>query len=324
MRSIMNRSTAAKRKIVAFVLCALMLVNIFTAAVEENPAIISVNYDGTEYSYATLASTVEEFLSIEGIQIKANDYMSHAKTAPIEDGMKIVVNVAKYVTVHDDGVTSGAITYQTTVEGVLEEFGAPLEGNDSSWPSAEESIYDGIEINVSRAKLITFTRGGTTLQYYTYNRTVEEFLDEVGVSCDSDEKVVPSSTAALYDGMTVAIKPKVDAMSTMDFGLDLSQAKRVITCEATAYTSAADECGKSDGITASGMMFRVGVVAVDRRQIPLGTKLYIESLDGKYVYGYCIAADTGGAIKGNKVDLAMNTKGECFQFGRRQVRVYIF
>ena len=324
MRSIMNRSTAAKRKIVAFVLCALMMVNIFTAAVEENPAIISVNYDGTEYSYATLAGTVEEFLAIEGIQIKANDYMSHAKTAPIEDGMKIVVNVAKYVTVHDDGVTSGAITYQTTVEGVLEEFGAPLEGNDSSWPKAEESVYDGIEINVSRAKLITFVRGGTTLQYYTYNRTVEEFLKEADISYGKNEKVVPGVETVLSDGMTVAVKPKVDAMSTMDFGLDLSQAKRVITCEATAYTSAADECGKSDGITASGMMFRVGVVAVDRKQIPLGTKLYIESLDGKYVYGYCIAADTGGAIKGNKVDLAMNTKSECFQFGRRQVRVYIF
>lgn len=324
MRSIMNRSTAAKKRIVAFVLCALMSISLFTAAVEENPAIITVNYDGTEYSYATLAGTVEDFLAIEGIQIKANDYMSHAKTAPIVDGMKIVVNVAKYVTVHDDGVTSGAITYQTTVEGVLEEFGAPLKGNDSPWPKADEAVYDGMEITVARAKLITFTCGGDTRQYYTYNNTVEEFLQEAKISYGNNEKVVPGIDAALYNGMTVAVKPRVEALSTMDFGFDLSQAKRVITCEATAYTSAADECGKSDGITASGMMFRVGVVAVDRRQIPLGTKLYIESLDGKYVYGYCIAADTGGAIKGNKVDLAMNTKSECFQFGRRQVRVYIF
>lgn len=324
MKEFMKKSTAAKKKIASIVLCALMLLSIFTAAVEDNSVIISVNYDGVEYSYFTVAETVEEFLAIEGIQVKANDYMSHAKTSPIEEGMTIVVNVAKYVTVHDDGHTYGAITYQTTVEGVLEEFGAALEGNDSCFPVADERVYDGIEINVSRAKLVTFTRDGATLQYYTYNRTVGEFLEEMGVVCDSDEKVVPEVGAALEDGMTVAVRPKVEAMSTMDFGLDLSQAKRVITCEATAYTSAADECGKSDGITASGMMFEVGVVAVDRRQIPLGTKLYIESLDGKYVYGYCIAADTGGAIKGNKVDLAMNTKSDCFQFGRRNVRVYIF
>lgn len=324
MKDFMKKSIAAKKRIMAFVLCALMTVSIFTAAVEDNSVIISVNYDGVEYSYATFAETVEEFLEIEGIQVKANDYMSHAKTALIEEGMTIVVNVAKYVTVHDDLTTYGAITYETTVEGVLAEFGAPLEGNDSSFPEKNERVYDGIEINVSRAKLITFTRDGEELQYYTYNNTVGEFLEEMGVVCESDEMVVPEVDSVLTDGMTVSVRPKVAAMSTMDFGLDLSQAKRVITCEATAYTSAADECGKSDGITASGMMFEVGVVAVDRRQIPLGTKLYIESLDGKYVYGYCIAADTGGAIKGNKVDLAMNTKSECFQFGRRNVRVYIF
>ncbi|MBR5536046.1 MAG: Fic family protein, partial [Clostridia bacterium] len=152
----------------------------------------------------------------------------------------------------------------------------------------------------------------------------KEYLRAMERSPVDEKPILQLMENALTDGMTVAVKPKVEAMSTMDFGFDLSQAKRVITCEATAYTSAADECGKSDGITASGMMFEVGVVAVDRRQIPLGTKLYIESLDGKYVYGYCIAADTGGAIKGNKVDLAMNTKSECFQFGRRPVRVYIF
>lgn len=324
MKEFMKKTITAKRKIAAIVLCALMLVSIFTAAVDDSSVIISLNYDGVEYSYSTVAETVEEFLSLEGILVKANDYMSHAKTAPIEEGMTIVVNVAKYVTVYDEGQTYGAITYQTTVEGVLEEFGAPLTGNDSSFPKKDERVYDGIEISVSRAKLITFTRDGATLQYYTYNRTVGEFLDEMGVVCGDDEKVVPSVDSLLEDGMTVAVRDKVEAMSAMDFGLDLSQAKRVITCEATAYTSAADECGKSDGITASGMMFEVGVVAVDRSQIPLGTKLYIESLDGKYVYGYCIAADTGGAIKGNKVDLAMNTKSECFQFGRRNVRVYIF
>ena len=324
MKGIMIKSAAAKRKLAAVVLCALMLVNIFSAAVEDNPAIISLSYDGVEYTYATHAGTIEEFLTIEGIQVKDNDYMSHERTAAIEDGMRITVSVAKYVTVNDEGTTYGAITYQTTVAGVLEEYAIPLEGNDSSYPAADERVYDGIEIRVSRAKLVTFTNDGGTLQYYSYSKTVGEFLDEMGFVCENDEKVVPTSDSPLLDGMTVAIKSKVEAMSTMDFGLDLSQAKRVITCEATAYTSAADECGKSDGITASGMMFRVGVVAVDRSQIPLGTKLYIESLDGKYVYGYCIAADTGGAIKGNKVDLAMNTKAECFQFGRRSVRVYIF
>ena len=66
-----------------------------------------------------------------------------------------------------------------------------------------------------------------------------------------------------------------------------------------------------------------GVVAVDPRVIPLGTRLYIETADGSYIYGNAVAGDTGGAIKGNKIDLFMNSYSECMQFGRRTVNVYI-
>lgn len=323
MKGIMRKSTAAKRKLAAIVLCTMLLVNIFSAAVEDNPAIITLDYDGVEYTYATHASTIEEFLTIEGIQVKDNDYMSHDKTAAIEDGMKIAVNVAKYVTVDDEGKVCSSVTYQTTVAGVLKEFNVPaLEGHDNAYPAADERIYDGSVILVSRAKLVTFTNEGYALQYYSFSRTVGEFIDEMGFVCDEDKKIVPEESSALVDGMTVAVRNNVEAMSPLDFGIDLSTA-RVITCEATAYTPSADECGKSDGITATGAKCEVGVVAVDPRVIPLGTKLYIETVDGSFVYGYCSAQDTGGAIKGNKVDLAMNTKSECFQFGRRKVKVYI-
>lgn len=71
------------------------------------------------------------------------------------------------------------------------------------------------------------------------------------------------------------------------------------------------------GITASGMRAGYGVVAVDPRVIPLGTRLYVEG------YGYCIAADTGGAIKGNKIDLCFNSYSEAVNYGRKNVTVYI-
>lgn len=86
--------------------------------------------------------------------------------------------------------------------------------------------------------------------------------------------------------------------------------------EATAYTKSVEE-GTSDGITKSGVPVRRGIVAVDPKIIPLGTKLYIKE------YGEAIALDTGGAIKGNKIDLYMETKKEAFEFGRRKVKVQI-
>lgn len=58
-------------------------------------------------------------------------------------------------------------------------------------------------------------------------------------------------------------------------------------------------------------------VAVDPNVIPLGSKVYVEG------YGYAIASDTGGAIKGNKIDLYMNSVQECFAFGRRTVTVHL-
>ncbi len=69
-----------------------------------------------------------------------------------------------------------------------------------------------------------------------------------------------------------------------------------------------------------------GRVAVDPDQIPYGTKLYIVSSDGRYVYGYAVAADTGGFVwngSGTTVDLYMNTYSECMSFGRRTVEIYV-
>ena len=104
--------------------------------------------------------------------------------------------------------------------------------------------------------------------------------------------------------------------------------KQVMIMEATAYDLSYESTGKMPGdkwygITASGTQARVGAVAVDPNVIPLGTKLYVESLDGTPDYGFCTAEDTGSAIKGYRIDLFFNTAEEVKNFGRRKVKVYI-
>lgn len=89
-----------------------------------------------------------------------------------------------------------------------------------------------------------------------------------------------------------------------------SKSGRTITMEATAYN-------EPGGLTASGTRARVGAVAVDPNFIPLGTRLYIEG------YGYATAEDTGGAVKGNIIDLYMNSNSEAYNWGRRPVQVTI-
>lgn len=83
-----------------------------------------------------------------------------------------------------------------------------------------------------------------------------------------------------------------------------------IIFEATAYTWTGCR-------TATGIWPSRGTIAVDPRVIPLGTELHIEG------YGPAVAADTGGAIQGQRIDLYMDTKHECLQWGRRKVEVQI-
>jgi 3D (Asp-Asp-Asp) domain-containing protein len=94
--------------------------------------------------------------------------------------------------------------------------------------------------------------------------------------------------------------------------------RRVFQMVATAYDPGPGSCpGTADGITCNGKRAGYGVAAVDPTVIPLGSKLYIEG------YGYAIAADVGGAIKGNRIDLGYNSRSGALQWGRRTVTVYV-
>ena len=91
------------------------------------------------------------------------------------------------------------------------------------------------------------------------------------------------------------------------------------TMKATAYTHTDAGCNKT---TATGTTVRWGTVAVDPRYIPYGTKMFIVTSDGSYIYGEAVAEDCGGAIKNDKIDLYMPTYSQCINFGRRTCTVY--
>ena len=91
------------------------------------------------------------------------------------------------------------------------------------------------------------------------------------------------------------------------------------TIRATAYTHTDAGC---DMTTYTGTTVHKGTVAVDPRYIPYGTRMFIVSNDGAYVYGIAVAEDCGGDIKGDRMDLYFPTFNECIQFGRRVCTIY--
>jgi 3D (Asp-Asp-Asp) domain-containing protein len=93
--------------------------------------------------------------------------------------------------------------------------------------------------------------------------------------------------------------------------------KEKFVIHASAYTAAADECGKSDGITSSGLPVAEERTLACPPAFPFGAKIYIEGI------GERRCEDRGGAIQGNHVDIYMQTKNEAFAFGRQTLEAYV-
>ena len=115
-------------------------------------------------------------------------------------------------------------------------------------------------------------------------------------------------------GLVVAGPPRTVAEAMAVTGIRKLVA--VYAMVATAYTAGSAQ-GVPTGITASGLPAHYGVVAVDPRVIRLGSRLFIEG------YGAAVAADTGGAIHGNRIDLCMDSLRSAINFGRQPVKVYV-
>lgn len=97
--------------------------------------------------------------------------------------------------------------------------------------------------------------------------------------------------------------------------------KQVLNITATAYAPGAHDNDQWGNKTFTGEQIRPGVIAVDPSVIPLGSRVYIQYPDG---HGeYAVASDTGGAIKGHRIDVAKWTVGEAQDFGLQQVKVFV-
>lgn len=105
-------------------------------------------------------------------------------------------------------------------------------------------------------------------------------------------------------------QPRVLAYGSRAYPEVTARAGDTLKVVATAYTHTGNR-------TATGIWPHRGIVAVDPRVIPLGTRLYVEG------YGYAVAQDTGGLIKGNRIDVFLDSEEEAINWGRRTVTVKI-
>ena len=194
--------------------------------------------------------------------------------------------------------TADAVAYKDVAETEEIPYNTIKRLNTSMAAGETQTVREGQNGEISRTVKIKYVNG------VEVEKTV---INETVVSNPVD-KIVEYGSAN-------TIKP-ANGGSALSY-------KYVIQCEATAYDLSPEENGGYGGQTATGVPLDKGVIAVDPRVIPLGSRVYVEALDGSWSYGYAVAADTGGAIKGKRVDLCFRTRSECIQFGRRKCRVYV-
>lgn len=301
----------------------------------------------------TFKRYVEDILEAQGIALNDGDKMNVEFGDRIKDKMEIEIYRAFPVSVTEKGETKQYKTTKKTVGEALNELGLAAKDTDITSPGYYESISANTEITLIRtaSKIVEVDEEIPYECKEVLNKALASGQSKLVQTGKVGEKKV-SYRIAYEDGVeksrekiseTVVTKPieqisqvgprkrienyqiaSAGSITTSRSG-NLSYS-RVITANATAYD--ASSCGKSPsspgyGVTATGRSAVKGVVAVDPSVIPLGTRLYIESADGSYVYGSAVAADVGSAIKGNRIDLCFNTRGEALSFGRRQVKVYI-
>lgn len=298
--------------------------------------IVTFDSNGSVTEHATSSATVGDFLRERGITPTPRDYVSPALDVPVTDRLTITYNQAKTVTLVDAKHSRTFVTTAPDVGALLESEHIRLGTSDEVTPALAASVPDRGTVRISR--VLTWQR----VEHRNIAVTEEHRLDFS--LTPGTVKVISKGQAGQRDVMvrftqrdggdvkatvvgshvTRNAKPRIVAEGVGEYeafqrfaqrGLQRTSyvAVSALTMVATAYTAG---CAGCSGITASGVPAGHGVVAVDPSVIPLGTKLYIPG------YGFAVAGDTGGAIRGNRIDLGFNSVRDALLFGRREVVVY--
>ena len=275
--------------ILAVSVMALLTQNVKALACENVTDSITVHYHGQTMKTSANGETAGELLDRLGLELSGEDMVSCGLDVVTYDGMVIVVDRVVVRQEHS-AVAIPHETHRCTDETLPE--------------GAQQVLLEGTDGELLRTSEVTYRNGvesGRTLLSETV--TKQPMAEIVGVGTARETQTMP----IIADGCI-----------TLPTGEVLTYTKTT-TVRATAYTQTDPGC---DWLTATGTNVRRGTVAVDPRFIPYGTRMFIMTPTGSYVYGIAVAEDCGGDIKGDRMDLYLPTYEECREFGRRVCTVY--
>ncbi|MEZ3454720.1 MAG: G5 domain-containing protein [Oscillospiraceae bacterium] len=260
---------------------------------------VKISVDGMNLG-VKCSGTVSDALDAAGVTVYDDDLINIGFSEPLNNSTNIVVNRVDIVEEVDVKVIEYATKYRE---------------DDSYLIGYSETVVDGEEGEIETTKRLVYV-DGELVSTAVIDKDVTDPVDEVIVVGTKEEEPEPEpEPEPVYEAPAVAAYTSDVALDANGEPISYSQ---VLTGSSCAYTA------PSGSLTSTGRTAAVGLVAVNPDIIPYGTELYITSSDGSKVYGYAIAADTGGAVMRGSiiVDLFMNSESDCYDWGRRDVNVY--
>lgn len=310
----------------------------------------------------TRQSSVGELLEENQISVGQYDRLNVPATAELEEHNTVVLRRGKPIVIVMDGEEQTVITTKANLGDALLESGYVLGEEDEVVPALDSVVTDHMRVEIVRVdyrndtsvqpiertvreqqdtslakgqtKVLEEGRDGEReiVERVLLKDGVEVSRETVSdeVKVEPQEKVIAVGTAVATPKPTAKPTPKPAKTSEKQQKAEDAGAgtingrsyKKKITVTATAYSTSPSENGGYT-VTAMGTPLRKGVIAVDPTVIPLGSKVYIQAANGSWTYGEAVAQDTGGAIKGNRIDLCYTSVSEAKKFGRQSAVVYI-
>ena len=297
---------------------------------------VKVSVDGKETIVWTTEKLVENILEEANIKVAEHDKSSLALDSEVGAENKIDIQKAFQVTLVDGKDKRQVWSTSTTVANFLENQNITLDELDRVNYEMTSKINEDSKVQVVRVEKVTDVVE-ESIAFSTKKKTDSSILKgkEKVVTKGKEGKVERKYEIVKENGKTVtktlleetvikepttevvSVGTKVVTASVSRSSSEPASGKEFYV-QATAYTP---YCAGCSGITATGINIRankgIKVVAVDPSVIPLGSKVWVEG------YGYAIAGDTGGAIKGNKIDILVHSKSEAYKWGRKTVRIKV-
>jgi 3D (Asp-Asp-Asp) domain-containing protein len=326
----LRKSQPFKRPYKWIVVCLLLAASVNLVGFAAQPKTVSIKVDGQTITLQTRALTVQGALEEAGVVLqKADGYELVGEEEKLNDGATIEVTRAMPVKVWKAGRTTEYTIGRKTVRDVLNAVGVDYKGFQV-YPGLDTEVTPDMTIHIISPtnKLTTETRD---IPYEVEMRNNDNLprgrQNVIFPGQNGQEKVtyreikVGSETVRQELNREVLSEPVPEIvevgtgnnLNMIETSRGFVRYRSARTVEASAYTMAE---GSGTGLTSTGVVPYHGVVAVDPDVIPYGTRMYIPG------YGFAVAADCGGAINGNTIDLFMEDYGDAISWGRRDVTVY--